>query len=151
MENSINFKTKFGWIFVREEKKFITEIKFGKKKISGKKSHNLIKVKKKINLFFNKKINNINFKHKIEGNKLEKKIWKKIKNIKKGKVKTYGEIAKKLKISPRYVGRVCGKNNLLLFVPCHRIVRSDKNLGGFSSPGGIKLKRKLLEFEGIFI
>ncbi len=104
-----------------------------------------------ITSFFQKKTNKLDAKIHFNGNSIQKKIWRELKKIKKGKVKTYGEIAKKLKTSPRYVGRVCGENNHLLLVPCHRIIRSDKTLGGFSAPGGVKLKRKLLEFEGFFI
>ena len=64
-----------------------------------------------------------------------------------GRTLSYGKIAKKFKISPRYVGKICSQNNLLLIVPCHRVIRTDGTLGGFSSVGGIKLKKKLLEFE----
>ena len=151
MENTISFNTKFGWISATEINNRITKIQFCRKKELGNKSKNLKNIKKKIISFFQKKTNKLDAKILFNGNPIQKKIWRELKKIKKGKVKTYGEIAKKLKISPRYVGRVCGKNNHLLVVPCHRIIRSDKTLGGFSSPGGIKLKRKLLEFEGIFI
>ena len=82
---------------------------------------------------------------------MQKKIWNELKKIKKGKTKTYGELAKKLKVSPRYIGRVCGENRHILIIPCHRVIRSDNTLGGFSALGGIKLKKKLLEFEGITI
>ena len=67
--------------------------------------------------------------------------------IKYGKVSTYGEIAKKVGTSPRYVGNVCGQNKLLLIIPCHRVIRSDGKLGGFSGRGGIKLKKRLLNLE----
>ena len=46
-------------------------------------------------------------------------------------------------MSPRYVGKICGQNNLLLFIPCHRVIRSDGKLGGFSAPGGINFKKSL--------
>ena len=151
MENTISFNTKFGWISATEINNRITKIQFCRKKKLGKKRKTLKSIKKKIISFFQKKTNKLDAKILFNGNPIQKKIWRELKKIKKGKVKTYGEIAKKLKISPRYVGRVCGENNHLLVVPCHRIIRSDKTLGGFSSPGGIKLKRKLLEFEGIFI
>ncbi len=81
------------------------------------------------------------------GTPTQRKIWNEIKNISYGKTKTYGEIAKKIKTSPRYVGNVCGQNKLLLIIPCHRVIRSDGSLGGFSSFGGIKLKKKLLDLE----
>ena len=151
MENTISFNTKFGWISATEINNRITKIQFCRKKKLGKKSKTLKSIKKKIISFFQKKTNKLDTKILLNGNPVQKKIWRELKKIKKGKIKTYGEIGKKLKISPRYVGRVCGENNHLLVVPCHRIIRSDKTLGGFSSPGGIKLKRKLLEFEGIFI
>ena len=77
----------------------------------------------------------------------KKKIWKQLINIKYGSTKTYGDIAKILHTSPRYVGNVCGQNNHLLIIPCHRVVRSDGSLGGFSGLGGVKLKKKLLELE----
>ena len=78
---------------------------------------------------------------------MQKKIWKQLINIKYGSTKTYGDIAKILNTSPRYVGNVCGQNNHLLIIPCHRVVRSDGSLGGFSGLGGIKLKMKLLNLE----
>ena len=61
------------------------------------------------------------------------------------------QIAKKIKTSPRYVGNVCGQNKHLLIVPCHRVVRSDGSLGGFSMPGGVKTKKKMLKKEGFSI
>ena len=83
----------------------------------------------------------------LNGTKLEIKIWKELTKIPYGKTKSYGEIAKKVKTSPRYVGNVCAKNKHLLVIPCHRVIRSDGTLGGFSAPQGINLKKKLLKLE----
>ena len=71
-------------------------------------------------------------------------------NIPKGKVKTYKEVAIGIKMpkSARAVANACGKNPYVPKVPCHRVIRSDGSLGGFSAPGGIKLKKKLLKKEG---
>ena len=70
--------------------------------------------------------------------------------IPKGKVKTYKEVAIGIKMpkSARAVANACGKNPYEPIVPCHRGIRSDGSLGGFSAPGGIKLKKKLLKKEG---
>ena len=83
----------------------------------------------------------------MAGNQIQKKIWNQLKKIKVGNTTTYGKIAKKYKLSPRHVGKICSQNNLLLVVPCHRVIKTDGSLGGFTSVGGIKLKKKLLEFE----
>ena len=71
-------------------------------------------------------------------------------NIPKGKVKTYKEVAIGIKMpkSARAVANACSKNPYAPKVPCHRVIRSDGSLGGFSAPGGIKLKKKLLKKEG---
>ena len=76
-------------------------------------------------------------------------MWRELKNIKFGKTKTYGEIAKKFKLSPRHVGKICGQNKIVLAIPCHRVIRSDGSVGGFSSIGGVTLKKKLLDFEKV--
>ena len=73
-----------------------------------------------------------------------------LKKIKFGKTKSYGEIAKKYKLSPRHVGKICGQNRIVLAIPCHRVIRSDGSLGGFSGLGGLTLKKKLLIFERSF-
>ena len=50
--------------------------------------------------------------------------------------------------SARAVANACGKNPYFPKVPCHRVIRSDGSPGGFSAPGGIKTKKKLLKNEG---
>jgi len=101
----------------------------------------------KINSFFNKKNKTIKSNFLIEGNTIQKKIWRELTKIKIGKTKSYGEIAKKFKLSPRHVGKICGQNKIPLAIPCHRVIRSDGTMGGFSAFGGIILKKKLLNFE----
>ena len=107
----------------------------------------LKKFKFKLNNFFKGKSKFINIQILLRGNSIQKKIWGNLKKIKFGKTKTYGEIAKKYKISPRHVGKICGQNKIVLVVPCHRVIRSDGSLGGFSGPGGLLLKKQLLDFE----
>ena len=149
MENTISFNSKFGLISATEIDNKITKIKFSKKKTRGRMTKVLKNLKKKINLYFQNKTDKIEVKIRIQGNLVQKKVWKQLRKIKKGQTKSYGEIAKKLRISPRYVGKICGENRHILVIPCHRILRSNGALGGFSAPGGISLKKKLLKFEGL--
>ena len=144
--NSLSFKTKFGWISAFEEKGKIVSIKFGKHKNKDI-SKNLKNLKIKINNFFNKKNRTIKSNFSIKGNAIQKKVWQELTKIKIGKTKSYGEIAKKFKLSPRHVGKICGQNKIPLAIPCHRVIRSDGTMGGFSAPRGIVLKKKLLNFE----
>ncbi|MBN2704674.1 MAG: MGMT family protein [Pontiellaceae bacterium] len=77
------------------------------------------------------------------------RVWKGIQSIPWGKTLSYAALAERIG-SPRAVratANACGKNPLPLFIPCHRIVRSNGTLGGFSS--GIAWKKLLLELEGI--
>jgi len=66
-----------------------------------------------------------------------------------GQTITYGRLAKQSgrPNASRAVGSALAKNPLPLIIPCHRIVRSDGKLGGFSAPGGVKLKKRLLLHE----
>ena len=144
--NILSFNCSLGWITLYERNNLITSIKFGKNKNVGKNSV-LTKLKKQIIEFSKGKRIFFSVKLHIEGSVLQKKIWKELTNIKYGNTKTYGYIAKALRTSPRYVGNVCGQNNHLLVIPCHRVIRSDGALGGFSGLGGIKLKQKLLNLE----
>ena len=86
----------------------------------------------------------------MEGTKFQLKVWKYLKTIRKGKVKTYKEVAIAIKSpkSARAVANACAKNPYAPKVPCHRVIRSDGSPGGFSAQGGTNTKKKLLKKEG---
>lgn len=77
----------------------------------------------------------------------QKKTWELVKKIPRGKVTTYGEIARLLGTSSRAVGNALGANPKLVIVPCHRIVKADGKLGGYAK--GEKMKARLLRKEGV--
>lgn len=64
-----------------------------------------------------------------------------------GETRTYGQIAADLDSAAVAVGQACGRNPVPIVVPCHRVVGTN-SFGGFSSPGGVDLKRRLLAHEG---
>lgn len=80
----------------------------------------------------------------------EREVLSALRRIPAGAVKTYGEVAKAVGQpgAARAVGAACARNPLPLLIPCHRVVRSDGGLGGYSLRGGVTLKRRLLEAEG---
>ncbi len=84
-----------------------------------------------------------------QGTLFQKKVWQALQRIPSGAVKTYGDVARELKTSSRAVGQACRRNNIPLFIPCHRVVAA-QGIGGFM--GGyrhIERKRWLLQHEGI--
>ena len=87
----------------------------------------------------------------LKGTKFQVKVWKYLKNIPKGKVVSYLDVAKAIKNpkAVRAVANAIAKNPYAPEIPCHRVIRSDGSLGGYSAPGGIKKKKKLLISEGI--
>ena len=88
-------------------------------------------------------------KKKCLGTKFQLSVWNQIAKITPGTTKTYSEIANLLgkPKSARAVANACGKNPYPGPIPCHRVIRSDGSLGGYSGVGGIKTKQKLLEKE----
>ena len=90
---------------------------------------------------------------KLKGTTLQIKVWKYLKTIPKGQVKTYKEVAISIKSpkSARAVANACAKNPYAPKIPCHRVIKSDGTLGGYSGRGGIKQKLKLLRSEKVAI
>jgi len=90
---------------------------------------------------------------KYPGTQFEQKVWNYLKTIKKGKVKTYKQVAIGIKRpkSARAVANACGKNPYAPKIPCHRVIKSDGSLGGYSGRGGMKQKLKLLRSEKVVI
>ena len=86
----------------------------------------------------------------MKGTKFQLQVWNYLKKIPKGSVKTYKQVAIAINKpkSARAVANACAKNPYAPNIPCHRVIRSDGSLGGFSAPGGIKVKKKLLKKEG---
>ena len=90
---------------------------------------------------------------KISGTVFQLKVWNYLKKIPKGKVKTYLEVAKAIgkPRAFRAVGNAVGKNPFPPKIPCHRVIKSDGTLGGYSGKGGIRKKYQLLRSEKITI
>ena len=88
---------------------------------------------------------------KLKGTKFQVKVWKYLSKIPRGRVKTYSQVAKAIgkPLALRAIANAIGKNPFPPQIPCHRVIRSDGSLGGYSGKGGIKTKKFLLSKEGI--
>ena len=89
----------------------------------------------------------------FRGTKFQKKVWNYLRTIRKGTVKTYKQVAIGINRpkSARAVANAVGKNPFPPKIPCHRVIRSDGSLGGYSGKGGVKTKKLLLKREGIIV
>ena len=89
----------------------------------------------------------------LRGTNFQIKVWNYLKTIPKGQIRTYSQVAKAINKPKaiRAVANAIGKNPNAPKIPCHRVIRSDGCLGGYSGKGGINTKRKLLKLEGILL
>ena len=87
----------------------------------------------------------------LKGTKFQLQVWQKIRKIKKGNVKTYNQIARSIgkPKAARAVANACGKNPYPIKIPCHRVIRSDGLIGGYSGQGGKRKKAELLKKEKV--
>jgi len=88
---------------------------------------------------------------KLVGTSFQIRTWRYVMKIPKGTVKTYSQVAKGIgePLAVRAVANAIGKNPFAPKIPCHRVIRSDGSLGGYSGKGGIKKKELLLKREGV--
>ena len=89
----------------------------------------------------------------LKGTKFQIKVWNYLKKIPKGKLRTYSQVAKAINkpLAVRAVANAIGKNPFPPIIPCHRVVRSDGSLGGYSGKGGLTTKKILLKKEKIHL
>ena len=82
---------------------------------------------------------------------LDEKIYKKLLEVPKGKITTYGELAKAVGFTngQRAVGKIMNKNPYPVIIPCHRVVKADGKIGGYAF--GEEIKEHMLKNEGIQI
>ncbi len=90
---------------------------------------------------------------KLIGTPFQLKVWNYLMKIPKGKIITYKEVARAIgkPKSYRAVANAVGKNPFPPNIPCHRVVRSDGGIGGYSGKGGIDQKIRLLRSEKVFM
>lgn len=89
----------------------------------------------------------------LKGTKFQLKVWNYLKKIPKGEVRTYLQVSKAIRKPKafRAVANAIGKNPCAPKIPCHRVIKSDGSIGGYSGKGGIKKKLRLLRSEKVFI
>jgi methylated-DNA-[protein]-cysteine S-methyltransferase len=107
----------------------------------------LVEAARQIGAYFAGRLRHFRLPLAPEGTRFQRVVWAFIADVPHGATLTYGDLAALVGSGPRAVARACGANPLPLVVPCHRIVGATPSSGGYSAPGGMATKRRLLELE----
>jgi len=87
-----------------------------------------------------------------DADEFRRSVYAATREIPAGSTRSYGEIARAMGLGPpdgaRDVGAALARNPTPIIVPCHRVVAANGALHGFSAPGGLEMKRRMLELEG---
>lgn len=142
------YKLPLCYLSLHSDGNFLTKIDFCKE-IGEEKSCPLLEFAKvELNNYFSKKLKEFKTPLFIQGSDFEQKVYKALINIPYAKLATYKEIAQKINHPKafRAVGNANSKNQIPIFIPCHRVIASN-GIGGYN--GGLEMKRFLLEIEGV--
>jgi methylated-DNA-[protein]-cysteine S-methyltransferase len=85
-----------------------------------------------------------------DASEFNRRVYEVARAIPPGQTMTYGEIGRRLGVGPeraREIGQAMGSNPIPIIVPCHRVLAASGRMGGFSAPGGVATKRRMLEIE----
>ncbi|HLB80026.1 MAG TPA: methylated-DNA--[protein]-cysteine S-methyltransferase [Dongiaceae bacterium] len=83
------------------------------------------------------------------GSRFQQAVWREMRRIPRGGTRSYADLARAVNSAPRAVGGACARNPIPILIPCHRVVAAGRRIGGYSAPGGLDVKRFLLELEGV--
>lgn len=145
----------FGYVGVRTDAMEVSELVYLPPRFQEKSPTNRIaeRTAQQIAAYFHHADSPFDLPIKKLGTEFQQRVWRAIAAIPRGKVQTYGQIAKKIGSAPRAVGQACGANWFPLIIPCHRVTAA-AGLGGFAhhdDENGFHLgiKRYLLAHENV--
>ncbi len=148
MQSTFEYNFPIGKLKITEQDGFISSVNLSDGKNENVCETDIIKkAKKQLGEYFSGKRKMFNLPLKIDGTEFQKAVYKKLLDIPYGKTQSYKEIAEAIghKNAYRAVGSACNKNKILIIIPCHRVIGTNKNLTGFAL--GLNIKKQLLELE----
>ncbi len=156
MQYYYEYYSPIGKIFLQSDGCCLTELKFENQKYFVSPSDSaencpdlpLFKsVCRWLDAYFNGENPEISFDVRVQGSEFCRRVWDELMNIPYGKTVSYGELARKLGCpqAVRAVAAANGANPISIFVPCHRVIGSDRKLVGYG--GGLEAKKGLLALE----
>lgn len=144
--DAFTFASPIGPITVTADADAITGISFGPGGKTRAATALLALARRQIDAYFAGTLTVFSLPLAPRGTDFQHRVWNAMLAIPYGETATYGQIADRLRSSPRAVGGACGRNPIPLVIPCHRVLAST-GLGGYSGQGGLRTKRRLLATE----
>jgi O-6-methylguanine DNA methyltransferase len=149
-EHYINyFKPPFGLLLLESTEDVLLRVRWVKSKdVPETETRPILEeTKKQLQEYFDGKRESFDLSFNARGTAFQKKVWKVLREIPYGEIKSYKDIADAIDnpSAPRAVGRANNKNPLSIIIPCHRVIATSGLLTGYS--GGVEIKKKLLELE----
>ena len=144
------YETIIGKILIEEDENKISRIeivKYEYDKKQQKETEIIKKTHEELEEYFKGYRKAFDIPLKIEGTEFQRKVWNALLEIPYGETRTYLDIAKQIgnPKACRAVGMANHNNKIMILIPCHRVIGSNKKLVGYA--GGIDVKEKLLEIE----
>jgi len=139
--------TPIGSVKIDGENNKVTTIMFCERRGEEKSSEFLRECAQEIEEFFNRRREGFSFSVNPCGTEFQRKVWMEMMNIPYGETVSYSVLAERIGMpeATRAVANACGKNPIVIAIPCHRVICKDGSLGGFSC--GISRKVFLLDIE----
>jgi methylated-DNA-[protein]-cysteine S-methyltransferase len=137
----------FGALTVFEEDGAIVRLRWGKG--ADDSTRLLDDARAQLAKYFAGRLKTFNLPVAPKGSDFERAVWAELVRIPFGRTLTYGDLAARIDGVARAVGGACGANPIPIIIPCHRVLAAGGGMGGFSAPGGVETKRRLLELEGV--
>lgn len=147
--NEIVFGTPIGLLTVQEDGNGLCGVhRAGEREDMLGRTPLLEEARRQIEAYFAGKLCAFDLPLSMKGSAFDLMVWRALARIPYGEVRTYGALAREIgrPYGARAVGGACGRNPLLLVVPCHRVVGRNGRLTGFAA--GVDAKRALLALEG---
>lgn len=138
--------TPLGRIGIVERDGAITRLAWGPEN-SGEETPLLAEARRQLAAYFAGERTRFDLPLRVGGSDFQRAACDAMLAIPFGETRTYGELAHVLGASAQAVGRACGANPIPILIPCHRVLGAG-SLGGFSAPGGVETKVRLLRHEG---
>ncbi len=151
MMPSLTLPSPLGVLTITSDGQAITSVAFGKQKSSKEKTDKvLLQCRKELKEYFGGRRQKFSVAISPQGTDFQRIIWREMLRVPYGKTISYSELSKRIgkPKAMRATGSACGRNPIVILIPCHRIIASGSGIGGYS--GGLEKKRWLLEHEKKF-